>query len=219
MHLKAGLLLSLLADAALARTVVGANQKPNVNRAAVPYAVKEPPLTTDWTYKVGTNPWPEYPRPQLERAEWQNLNGIWKYQDAGSLDALKTPPFGQELSHEVLIPSCLESGLSGILGSNTLYSWFSTSFNIPSDWSGQQLLLNFGAVDYEATVFVNGKQAGFNRGGYARFTVDVTEFVSHGGENELYVIIYFRAKVVATNASEMKTGSFLCTTQLIVTVS
>ncbi|KFY62632.1 hypothetical protein V496_04490 [Pseudogymnoascus sp. VKM F-4515 (FW-2607)] len=189
MHLITVLLLPLLADAALARSLGEEFQKPNVKRA-VSYAVKEPPLTTDWTYKVGTNPWPEYPRPQLERSEWQNLNGIWKYQDAASLDSVKSPPFGQELAQEVLIPSCLESGLSGILGSNTLYSWFSTSFNVPSSWSGQQLLLNFGAVDYEATIFVNGQEAGFNRGGYARFTVDVTKFVSHDGENELLVFVH-----------------------------
>ena len=77
------------------------------------YAVQEPPLTTDWTYKVGTNPWSEYPRPQLQRSEWQNLNGIWTYQNASSLNSSQTPPFGQTLLNEVLVPSCLESGLSG----------------------------------------------------------------------------------------------------------
>lgn len=66
-----------------------------------------------------------------------------------------------------------------------MYSWFSNSFQVPSDWNGQQILLNFGAVDYEATVFVNGKQAGFNRGGYFHFTVDVTQFVKPGQQNEL----------------------------------
>ncbi|ELR02050.1 hypothetical protein VC83_08673 [Pseudogymnoascus destructans] len=111
MHFKAGLLLPLLADAVLARSLSGDYQKPNINRAAS-YAVKEPPLTTDWNFKVGTNPWPEYPRPQLERAEWQNLNGIWKYQDAASLNSLNSPPFGQELAQEVLIPSCLESAFA-----------------------------------------------------------------------------------------------------------
>lgn len=168
------------------------------------YAVKEPPLTTPWTYTAGTNPWPEYPRPQLQRSQWLSLNGIWTYQDASSLDALESPPFNQTLAHEVLVPSCLESGLSGeslgmlmvwkfiltirigIQGVDTLYSWFSTSFTIPSDWSGQQTLLNFGAIDYEATVFINGKKAGFNRGGYFEFTIDVTDFLS-GGHNELYV--------------------------------
>jgi hypothetical protein len=74
---------------------------------------------------------------------------------------------------------------SGIQGSYTLYSWFSNSFKVPSDWKNQKVLLNFDAVDYEATVFVNGKKAGFHRGGYFRFTVDVTQYVKIGQENEL----------------------------------
>lgn len=80
---------------------------------STPYEVKEPPLSTSWTDKAGTNPWPEYPRPQLQRDEWQNLNGIWQYQNASSLDAVKNPPTGQNLAHEVLVPSCLEGSLSG----------------------------------------------------------------------------------------------------------
>ena len=79
------------------------------------YAVQTPPLTTNWTYTVGTNPWPEYPRPQLARSDWQSLNGIWTYQNTTSLNG--TPPFGQVLPNEVLIPSCLESGLSGTYSS------------------------------------------------------------------------------------------------------
>lgn len=66
-----------------------------------------------------------------------------------------------------------------------LYSWFSTSFTVPSSWRKQQILLNFGAVDYEATVFVNGRKAGFNRGGYFRFTVEATDHVSFDRDNEL----------------------------------
>lgn len=66
-----------------------------------------------------------------------------------------------------------------------MYSWFSTSFQVPSQWKGERTLLHFGAVDYEATVFVNGKQAGFHRGGYFRFTVDVTPYVNAGQPNEL----------------------------------
>lgn len=77
------------------------------------YAVQTPPLDTDWTYEVGTNPWPEYPRPQLERSQWKNLNGVWRYQNASGTNAVDNPPFGQTLEREVLVPSCLESGLSG----------------------------------------------------------------------------------------------------------
>lgn len=70
-------------------------------------------MTTPWTDKVGTDPWPEYPRPQMQRSQWQNLNGVWQYENASSLAAVQNPPFGQDLAQDVLIPSCLESGLSG----------------------------------------------------------------------------------------------------------
>jgi hypothetical protein len=83
------------------------------------YAVKTPPLDTDWTYKVGTSPWPEYPRPQLTRDKWKNLNGVWSYRNAENRDEVNHPPTG-DLGQGVLIPSCLESGLSGE---------FTTSFN------------------------------------------------------------------------------------------
>ncbi|KAK3639310.1 hypothetical protein LTR22_017511 [Elasticomyces elasticus] len=153
------------------------------------YAVKTPPLTTPWTYTAGTDPWPEYPRPQLQRSQWQSLNGIWTYQNASSLDAINSLPSGQ-LANEVLIPSCLESGLSGIQGEYTIYSWFATSFDVPSTWTGDRVLLNFAAVDYEATVFVNGRNATFHRGGYFAFTVDVTDYLNGNGQNELLVFVH-----------------------------
>lgn len=65
-----------------------------------------------------------------------------------------------------------------------LYSWYKTTFKIPTAWAGQNVLLNFGAIDYEATVFVNGQQVGFNRGGYFRFAVDVTKYLN-SAQNEL----------------------------------
>ncbi|KAJ5746462.1 hypothetical protein N7520_011644 [Penicillium odoratum] len=154
------------------------------------YAPKEPPLTTPWTDKVGTHPWPEYPRPQMQRSQWQNLNGVWQYENASSLAAVQNPPFGHNLAQNVLIPSCLESGLSGVQGEYMLYSWFSTSFKVPSDWNGQNILLNFEAVDYEATVFVNGRKAGFHRGGYSRFSLDITGFLKPGQKNELLVFVH-----------------------------
>ncbi|KAJ5586941.1 uncharacterized protein N7459_002706 [Penicillium hispanicum] len=189
MHLLRGFVFSLLAATSLARPSSYGSPYSAQPRAAG-YTLKQPPLTTEWTDKVGTSPWPEYPRPQLQRSQWQNLNGVWQYQNASSLNAVQSPPFGQNLEHEVLIPSCLESGLSGIQGTFTLYSWFSTSFKVPSEWKGERTLLHFGAVDYEATVFVNGKQAGFHRGGYFRFTVDVTPYVNAGQANELLVFVH-----------------------------
>lgn len=84
----------------------------------------------------------------------------------------------------------LSSGINkfaGIQSDWALYSWFSTSFEVSPSWKGEQVLLNFGAVDYEATVFINGQNAGFNRGGYFRFVVDVTQYLKFDQPNELLV--------------------------------
>ncbi|PWY89655.1 hydrolase [Aspergillus sclerotioniger CBS 115572] len=180
--------LALFLTCSFARSVGKPHQ--NTARTTVQYSQKQPPLTTPWTDDVGTNPWPEYPRPQMERTQWKNLNGIWQYQSASSLNDSQNAPFGQDLAQEVLIPSCLESGLSGIQGTNTLYSWFRTNFTVPSTWDGENVLLNFGAVDYEATVFINGQQAGFHRGGYFQFTVDITQFVNLSASNEMIVFVH-----------------------------
>ena len=150
----------------------------------VPYSLKTPPLDTPWTDKVGTNPWPEHPRPQLKRDAWKNLNGIWTYQPASGDGDVNSPPSGP-LAQEILIPSCIESALSGIQELNVTHMWFATTFTVPEDWSGQSIILNFEAIDYEATVFINGIQAGFHRGGYFRFTVDATQFVDVSGSNSL----------------------------------
>ncbi|KAH9814245.1 glycoside hydrolase family 2 protein [Teratosphaeria destructans] len=166
-------------------------RRQSANASTIPYAVKPPPLTTNWTYEVGTNPWPQYPRPQLQREQWQTLNGIWTYQNASSLDAVNDPPFNQSLTNEVLIPSCLESSLSGIMTEYNLYSWFATHFSVPSSWpTDNKVLLNFGAIDYEATIFINGKNATFHRGGYFAFAVDVTPYLNHGSTNELLVFVH-----------------------------
>ncbi|KAH8689360.1 glycoside hydrolase superfamily [Talaromyces proteolyticus] len=186
------LLLSLIPGLARCADSRNTEKSKRFDASSSSYAVKQPPLTTNWTYTAGTNPWPEYPRPQLERTEWVNLNGIWRYENASSLNAVNSPPFNVTLAQEVLIPSCLESGLSGIQGKNTLYSWFSTSFTVPSHWleRKRRVLLNFGAIDYEATVFVNGHNASFHRGGYFHFTVDATDYLLPGTANELLVFVH-----------------------------
>lgn len=105
-----GLFSPILVPFALIR-----NGKLQSTNCTTEYVFKTPPLTTPWADQVGTNPWSEYPRPQLQRSKWLNLNGIWTYQNASSLDAINAPPFGRTLPNEVLVPSCLESGLSGEL--------------------------------------------------------------------------------------------------------
>lgn len=76
------------------------------------YSINNLTLGTPWTDKVGTNPWPEYPRPRLQRSLWKNLNGVWRYRNGAEGD-LQSPPFGQQLDSPVLVPFCLESALSG----------------------------------------------------------------------------------------------------------
>lgn len=79
----------------------------------------------------------------------------------------------------------------GVTEKNRIYSWYQTSFDVPSSWpTDNNVILNFGAVDYEATVFVNGKNAGFHRGGYFEFSVDVTPHLKSDGSNELLVYVY-----------------------------
>lgn len=158
--------------------------------APVPYKVQKPPLDTDWTYKVGTNPWPEHPRPQLHRQDWQSLNGIWTYDAADSRLAPSQPPPSTALSREIMIPSCVESGLSGVQQLNPTNMWFARTFRVPDGWKSQNVLLNFEAVDYEATVFLNGVKVGHNVGGYFRFTIDITQSIKWGQENELFVFVY-----------------------------
>lgn len=153
--------------------------------AAEPYRLVPPPLDTPWTEKVGTNPWPHYPRPQLRRDIWHSLNGIWTYQAAaGAGDIANKPEL--PLRQEVLVPSCIESGISGLMVQGVIHMWFGRNFTVEPRWiENRRILLNFEAVDYEATVFLNGEEVGFNRGGYSRFTLDITPHLKTDGANEL----------------------------------
>ncbi|WVR05911.1 hypothetical protein IAU60_002937 [Kwoniella sp. DSM 27419] len=158
------------------------------------YSVKVPPLTTDWTDKVGTNPWTEYPRPQQVREKWQSLNGIWRYQKALGLNELSNPPTGKGdgWGKAVMIPSCIESALSGLMVdfADNEYSWFQTKFSVPADWNGQEVLVNFGAIDYEATIFVNGQKIDSHKGGYTRFALSIGSHINFGQDNELLVFVH-----------------------------
>ncbi|UQZ82674.1 Evolved beta-galactosidase subunit alpha [Paenibacillus konkukensis] len=140
-------------------------------------------IMTPWASQVTKeNVLPEYPRPQLVRNQWQNLNGEWEFQSAKAGEAA---PAGQTLKEKILVPFAAESVLSGIHRVENLM-WYKRSFTIPSDWSGQRVKLNFGAVDYLATVYVNGQQVGTHKGGYTSFSFDITDQLKPG-ENELIV--------------------------------
>jgi Concanavalin A-like lectin/glucanases superfamily/Glycosyl hydrolases family 2, sugar binding domain/Glycosyl hydrolases family 2 len=151
---------------------------------------KTPPLSTPWTMQVGPdNALPEYPRPQLTRGQWQNLNGVWQF---ASATAGETPPFGQDLAERILVPYPVESALSGIRR-HEQRMWYRRTLTVPASWrvgSGQRLMLNFGAVDYDATVYINGVQVAHHLGGYNAFSVDVTDALRAGGPQELLVGVY-----------------------------
>ncbi|WP_139992564.1 sugar-binding domain-containing protein [Paenibacillus paridis] len=149
------------------------------------------PLVNGSKYQI-MSPWaddvdkenvlPEYPRPQFAREKWVNLNGEWEFQAARKGEAA---PVGQTLKEKILVPFAAEAKLSGINRVEDLM-WYKRSFSVPSDWNGQRVKLNFGAVDYLATVYVNGQLAGSHKGGFTSFSFDITDYLVPG-ENELIV--------------------------------
>lgn len=142
-------------------------------------------MRTQWADDVDPdNPLPEYPRPQLVRQKWQNLNGRWQFQAATSSFSV---PFGQDLAERVVVPYPVESKLSGV-GHHESYMVYRRTFTVPAGWgvgSGQRLVLNFGAVDYHAEVYLNGQKVADHTGGYEAFSVDVTDATFASGPNEL----------------------------------
>jgi beta-galactosidase/beta-glucuronidase len=133
------------------------------------------------------NPLPDYPRPQLVRGHWSNLNGIW----ACSITDINAPE-PDHFPAQILVPFPIESSLSGLgqsLGPEHLL-WYRRNFNIGVLKPGERLLLNFGAVNWEATVFVNGRLAGSHRGGYDPFSFDISSLLKSGSEQTLVVKVY-----------------------------
>jgi len=134
---------------------------------------------------------PEYPRPQLERPEWINLNGRWEYRIAPRGSDV---PGGFAPDGTILVPFPVESALGGVRRTvgperEVVYR---RSFAVPDDWRGRRVLLHFGAVDWEARVFVDGVEVGTHRGGYDPFSFDITAALAGGGggSHELTVVVH-----------------------------
>ena len=145
-----------------------------------------PVLMTRWGKTVTPeNALPEYPRPQMVRTEWRNLNGLWQFA-VGQPD--EPVPVGKTLARQILVPFPMESALSGIR-ETAEFVWYRRTFDVPAAWRGQRLLLHFGAVDWETTVFVNGKELGKHRGGYDPFSCDITDALTPAGPQELIVSV------------------------------
>ncbi|WP_052863387.1 glycoside hydrolase family 2 [Streptomyces niger] len=147
-------------------------------------------LRTKWADEVGPhNALPEYPRPQLTRDKWQNLNGRWQFQGA---EAGEQPPVGKNLDEKILVPYPVESQLSGIERHEDRM-WYRRTFTVPRDWKvgdGKRLRLNFGAVDWQSEVYVNGRKVAAHKGGYDKFSADVTDALKPGRTQELIVGVY-----------------------------
>jgi hypothetical protein len=148
-------------------------------------------LPTPWTKAAlaAAVPFPEYPRPQLQRSDWMCLNGKWDYEGgknvADALDPEKPVSFDRR-AEQILVPYCPESVLSGIRRSQEINMWYRRSFSIPSGWKNKQVIIHFDAVAHHATLFVNGHKAGGHAGSYDAFSFDITQYLVNG-ENTLIV--------------------------------
>ena len=144
-------------------------------------------IKTRWASEIDVNNvLPEYPRPIMERTEWQNLNGLWNY---------AIVPVGKQkpasFDGEILVPFAVESSLSGVqkrVGKDNEL-WYCREFTVPSRWKNNNVLLHFGAVDWKADVWVNGVKVGQHTGGYTPFSFDITPSLT-SGKNFLVVKVW-----------------------------
>jgi len=156
--------------------------------ATTAWTPKPSPMTTPWTNQVSVdNPLPDYPRPQLARPDWANLNGIWNF-------AVTSASAGQPATfpEQIRVPFAAESALSGIQRKITQNDklWYQRTFTVPAGWNGRRVQLNFGASDARTTVWVNGQQAGaVHNGGYDSFGYDITPLLN-GGTNSIVVSVF-----------------------------
>ena len=145
-------------------------------------------IRTSWAENIDPqNVLPEYPRPQLERGEWVNLNGLWDYAITDLTAAQPTTFDGQ-----ILVPFAVESALSGVQKRITKDNilWYSRTFTVPTEWSSKRVMLNFGAVDWSAEVYVNGTLVASHTGGYAPFSADITAALNKKGTQSLVVRVW-----------------------------
>ena len=168
---------SLLTAVALTAALTGFAYKPAGNKIATPWGEKIDPQ----------NVWQEYPRPIMERGEWKNLNGLWDY---AITDKTAKAPAAYE--GEILVPFPVESSLSGVgktVGDRKAL-WYQRQFTVPGRWKGKDVMLNFGGVDWQCDVWVNGIKVGSHKGGYSPFSLNITPALNSNGDNRLTVRVY-----------------------------
>ncbi|MFN3651338.1 MAG: glycoside hydrolase family 2 protein [Armatimonadota bacterium] len=152
------------------------------------------PLMTRWAKDVSPERVrPEYPRPLLQRKEWQSLNGLWEFAfDDRNQGRTAGWQSGKPLPQRILVPFTYEAALSGIGKGTEIHErvWYRRSFQVPQGWRDRRVRLNFNASDWETTVWVNGKELGSHRGGYDPFSFDITDALKPESEQEVVVAIY-----------------------------
>ena len=175
------------------RTLIGAIASMFLAMSAIPATAQTTPvsdsvytsdLMTRWGRDVTPdNAWRSYPRPQLKRERWLNLNGLWDYAIAKA-----AAPQPARMDGQILVPYPVESKLSRVARKVTPDDriWYRRSFTVPQDWAGEHVMLNFGAVDLAATIWVNGAVVGSHKGGFDTFGFDITDYLKPG-RNELVV--------------------------------
>jgi len=145
-------------------------------------------IKTAWAEKIDpSTPLPEYPRPQMVRSDWQNLNGLWDFciQPKGKF-------IPSSFEGKILVPFAIESSLSGVkknVGENNEL-WYHRTFTLPAAWKNKKILLHFGAVDWKADIWINDIKTGSHTGGYTPFTFDITPLLLKTGNQELVVRVW-----------------------------
>ncbi|MBR4527345.1 MAG: beta-glucuronidase [Bacteroidaceae bacterium] len=140
---------------------------------------------------VADTPRPEYPRPQFERADWQNLNGTWTYTfDFGRSGSQRDFKNSKGFDGKITVPFCPESKLSGVGYIDFINTiWYQRSITAPASWEGKRIMLNFGAVDYEATIFIDGNEVATHWGAGSSFSIDITKYVKPGQAANLVIVV------------------------------
>ena len=146
-------------------------------------------ISTAWAAQADpNNPLPDYPRPQLQRGNWKNLNGLWEY----AILPVSQEAIPSRFNGNILVPFAVESSLSGVgktVGKDSVL-WYQRKITLPVTFKNKTVLLQFGAVDWWCQVFVNGKKAGEHKGGYDPFTIDISPYINKGGEQLLAIRVW-----------------------------
>lgn len=166
------------------------------------------------TTLMAQQPRAEYPRPQFERKNWINLNGQWTYTfDFVGEGLEKGLPDSKGFNKTITVPFCPESKLSGVGYTDFINNiWYQRNIQMPADWKGKYIMLNFGAVYYNSEIYIDGKLAGRHFGGSTSFSVDVTRFLADGNSHSLVVHAYSdtRTNLQPAGKQNVRLNQFEC---------